>query len=93
MNTYGKNFRFSIFGESHGDCIGCTIDGLPAGFVPDFDFVRRELKRRSPGAYIGSTSRRERDEYKVISGMYNGRLPVCPLPLFFRITMLIHHRI
>ena len=83
MNTYGKNFRFSIFGESHGDCIGCTIDGLPAGFAPDFDFVSRELSRRSPGAYIGSTSRRERDEYKVISGMYNGRTTGMPLTVIF----------
>lgn len=83
MNTYGRNFRFSIFGESHGKCVGCTIDGLPAGFAPDFDFVRHELDRRSPGAYTGSTPRKETDEYEVLSGMYNGKATGMPLTVVF----------
>ena len=49
MNTFGNIFRVEIFGESHGPALGCTLDGLPAGFQPDLEDIVFELSRRRPG--------------------------------------------
>lgn len=86
MNTFGNSFRISIFGESHGECIGCTIDGLPAGFKPNLSLIDEELKLRSPRVDYGSTSRRESDNYKIISGYYSERCTGMPLTVFFQNT-------
>lgn len=83
MNTFGSLFRISIFGESHGECIGCTIDGLPAGFKPDLLCINEEIKLRSPRQDSGSTSRHERDTYKIISGYYSERCTGMPLTVLF----------
>ncbi len=83
MNTLGNLFRISIFGESHGDCIGCTIDGLPAGFEPEWTLVNDELKLRMPRKSYESTSRYEADSYKIISGYYNGHCSGMPLTVLF----------
>lgn len=83
MNTFGHNFRISIFGESHGCCIGCTIDGLPAGFAPDLDAVRDELALRKPKKTIGSTDRDEDDDFSIVSGFFKGRCTGMPLTAIF----------
>ena len=83
MNTFGKLFRISIFGESHGSCIGCTIDGLPAGFKPDLESVRNELMLRAPGSGIESTSRRETDDFRILSGFYSDRCTGMPMTAVF----------
>ena len=49
MNTFGKNVRVTIFGESHGAAIGCTLEGLPAGFKLDMEALNAFLARRTPG--------------------------------------------
>ena len=79
MSTFGNRFKISVFGESHGECIGVVIEGLPAGFAPDFDAVRRELARRAPGIGLGSTPRKEADEFEIMSGIFNGRTTGAPL--------------
>lgn len=84
MNTIGKSFRITIFGESHGSSIGCTIDGLPSGFAPDFELIRAGLARRSPSGAISDTSRRERDDFEILSGFYNERLTGAPFTVVFK---------
>ncbi len=77
-NTFGKNISVTIFGESHGDAIGAVIDGLPAGVEVDEDFISSQLSLRRPTGKI-STSRREADEFRIISGCFNGKTTGTPL--------------
>ncbi|MDR0445722.1 MAG: chorismate synthase [Oscillospiraceae bacterium] len=87
MNSqWGKKFKISVFGESHGDAIGVVIGGLPAGFEPDFTEVRRELQRRAPGQSDNATPRREADEFEILSGMLDGRTTGAPLMALCRNT-------
>ena len=75
----GNKLKISIFGESHGAGIGVVIDGLPAGFSLDTDCINRQMKRRAPGTSILSTSRKEEDEYKILSGIFRGKTTGTPL--------------
>lgn len=84
MNSFGDHIKLSVFGKSHGKVVGCTLDGLPAGFRPDLDAVRFELNRRSPRASSESTSRREDDEFEILSGLYNGCIDGTPLCVVFK---------
>lgn len=78
MNTFGKNIRISLFGESHGEAIGITIDGLPAGLAINHEKIKNALKRRQ-GLEEISTPRREPDEYQIISGSLNNHTTGAPL--------------
>ena len=71
MNTFGHNFRFTSFGESHGLAIGGVIDGVPAGIHIDFNLIREELARRAGKGTIGVSPRalREPDEVEWLSGV------------------------
>lgn len=71
MNTFGHNFRFTSFGESHGLAIGGVIDGVPAGLHIDFNLIREELARRAGKGTIGVSPRalREPDEIEWLSGV------------------------
>ncbi|MBR4296506.1 MAG: chorismate synthase [Clostridia bacterium] len=78
-NTFGNNVSYTLFGESHGDEIGIVIDGLAPGIKIDTDFIRLQLDRRRPSGRI-STSRTETDEFRIVSGIWNGRTtgtPIC----------------
>jgi chorismate synthase len=70
-NTFGKIFKLSSFGESHGTAIGGVIDGCPAGLKIDFDFINKQLKRRRPGQSKLTTSRNESDNVEFLSGIFN----------------------
>ncbi len=75
-----KNLSLSIFGESHGKCIGAVITGFPAGFEIDFDEIRRDMDRRKPGRDKLSTPRKEEDDFEFVSGILNGvttGAPIC----------------
>ena len=76
---WGQNLRVSIFGESHGAGIGIVLDGLPSGLAVDWDEVARELKRRAPGQNAMSTTRKEADVPKILSGVFNGYTTGTPL--------------
>ena len=67
MNTFGKIFTITTYGESHGAAVGGIVDGMPAGIDIDMDFVQAELARRRPGQSKITTSRNEADE--VVHGM------------------------
>lgn len=79
MNTIGRVCTLTIYGESHGASIGAVLDGLPAGFVVDWDEVRREMARRAPGKSELATARHEADEFTVESGYVNGHTTGTPL--------------
>ncbi|HEY9487681.1 MAG TPA: chorismate synthase, partial [Chryseosolibacter sp.] len=71
-NSFGKLFRITTFGESHGPAIGVTIDGCPAGLPIDEAFIQSELSRRKPGQSRITTQRKEDDTLKLLSGVFEG---------------------
>lgn len=82
MNTYGKKFRISIFGESHGELIGVVMDGVPAGIqLSEADFME-DLGRRKSGAK-GTTPRKEDDLPAIVSGVCDGCTTGAPLAVVF----------
>jgi chorismate synthase len=85
MNTFGRIFRISIFGESHGPLVGITIDGCPAGIdLTEADFLP-DLERRKAGA-AGTTPRQEADLPKLMTGVFNGKTTGAPLTVIFENT-------
>lgn len=82
MNTIGRKFRVSIFGESHGELIGVVLDGVPAGLeLSEQDFLE-DIRRRRSGAR-GTTPRIEDDTPKIVSGVYSGHTTGAPLTVVF----------
>ncbi|MGL4292278.1 MAG: chorismate synthase [Bacteroidales bacterium] len=73
MNTFGKIFRLTSFGESHGVGVGGVIDGMPAGIEVDMDFIQSELDRRRPGQSSIVTPRKESDKVEFLSGIFEGK--------------------
>src|SRR5688500_3802213 len=71
-NSFGKIFRITTFGESHGPAIGGIIDGCPAGLPIDEPFIQAELGRRKPGQSRITTQRKEEDNVRVLSGVFEG---------------------
>lgn len=71
-NNFGNIFKLSTFGESHGEAIGGVIDGCPAGLTIDFDFIKTEMQRRKPGQSAIVTQRKEEDEVRFLSGIFEG---------------------
>jgi len=80
MNSFGKIFRVSLFGESHGPAIGVIIDGCPAGIPINPDDFTMDLSRRQSGI-LGTTKRRETDQPEIISGIFNGVTTGAPLTI------------
>ena len=78
--TWGKNIRLTIFGESHGDCVGIVIDGIKPGVEIDYDYIYSEMKRRRPGNKM-STARSEEDLPRIISGVFNGYTTGAPITI------------
>ena len=81
---WGSKIKLSIFGESHGNAIGITIDGLPAGFSIDMDKIMMEMARRAPGKSSLSTPRKESDIPEILSGYFEGKTTGPPLCAIIR---------
>ena len=71
--------KYTIFGESHGPAIGVTLTGVPAGLELDWEAIRFDMARRAPGQNALSTARKEADEVKVLSGVFEGKTTGAPL--------------
>ncbi len=71
--------RYSLFGESHGPAIGIVLQGVPSGLAVDADFIRAEMARRAPGKSPLATARSEKDEVRILSGVFEGK--ACGTPL------------
>lgn len=83
MNTFGRIFRISIFGESHGECVGIVIDGCPAGLSLSPEDMLPDLERRKGGQGKGTTPRKEDDYPLIKSGVFNGKTTGFPITILF----------
>ncbi len=79
-NTFGSNLALTLFGESHGEMIGAVLDGIAPGIVIDDAYIRAQLSLRRPAGKI-STARREADEYRIVSGVFEGKTTGTPLTI------------
>jgi len=83
MNSFGRLFRVSIFGESHGENVGVVIDGCPAGIPLTVDDFSADLERRKGGAK-GTTPRKEDDIPEMVSGVFNNKTTGVPITILFK---------
>lgn len=85
-NTFGRALRLTTWGESHGPAIGCVLDGFPPGMEITEDEIRVELERRATGRSRHTSQRREKDDVKILSGVFEGRTTGTPISLFIENT-------
>jgi chorismate synthase len=83
-NSFGRIFRISTFGESHGKAIGVIVDGCPAGLSIDEGFIQAELQRRKPGQSKITTQRKEEDQVEILSGVFEGKSTGTPISMLIR---------
>ena len=81
FNTFGKVFRFTTWGESHGPAIGCIIDGCPPLIQLNEHDIQKELDRRKPGQSKFTTQRKESDKVQILSGVFEGKTTGTPISL------------
>ncbi|MFA5771465.1 MAG: chorismate synthase [Thermoplasmata archaeon] len=81
MNTYGTSFRISVFGESHGHCIGTLVKGCPPGLALNEGDIQTELDRRKPGKSAIATQRKEEDRVKILGGVFDGKTTGAPIAM------------
>lgn len=85
-NTFGRLFRITTFGESHGKAVGVIVDGIPALIELEIDDIQKELDRRRPGQSAITTDRAEEDNVEILSGLFEGKTTGTP------IAMLVYNR-
>ena len=83
-NSFGKIFKISTYGESHGEAIGVIIDGCPSGIKIEEIDIQKELDRRRPGQSKITTQRKESDSVQILSGVFNGKTTGSPISLFIK---------
>jgi len=81
FNTFGKQFRFTTWGESHGPAIGCVIDGCPPNIKLKEQDIQVELDKRKPGQSKFTTQRKEDDKVQILSGVFEGKTTGTPISL------------
>ena len=81
FNTFGKFFRFTTWGESHGPAIGCIIDGCPPLIQLKEQDIQIELNKRKPGQSKFTTQRKESDKVQILSGVFEGKTTGTPISL------------
>ena len=86
FNTFGKLFRFTTWGESHGPAIGCVVDGCPPNINIKEHDIQNELNRRKPGQSKFTTQRKEDDKINILSGIFEGKTTGTP------ISMIIYNK-
>jgi chorismate synthase len=85
-NSFGFMFRFTTFGESHGEALGVIIDGMPANLLVSLDDLKTELKRRAPGQHKVHTGRKEEDTPEILSGVFENKTLGTPITVIVRNT-------
>ena len=81
FNTFGKLFRFTTWGESHGPAIGCVVDGCPPNIAISEKDIQIELNKRRPGQSKFVTQRKEKDQVQILSGVFQGKTTGTPFAL------------
>ena len=79
-NSFGKNIQITLFGESHGETIGVVIDGLAPGLAIDLGYIQKRMEQRKAKGRI-STQRHEADEFRIVSGWFEGYTTGTPLTI------------
>src|SRR5690606_4068812 len=85
-NSFGELFRITTFGESHGPALGAIVDGCPPGLALSEEDLQGELDRRKPGTSRYTTQRREPDQVKILSGVFDGKTTGTPIGLVIENT-------
>ena len=83
-NSFGKLFRITTFGESHGKALGAIVEGCPAGLEIDEEQIRLEMQRRKPGQSKITTQRKEEDEIEILSGVFEGKSTGTPIGIVIK---------
>ena len=86
FNTFGKIFRFTTWGESHGPAIGCIVDGCPPNIPLSVKDIQKDMERRKPGKSKFTSQRKESDKVEILSGVFQGRTTGTP------ISMIIYNK-
>jgi len=81
FNTFGKIFRFTTWGESHGPAIGCVVDGCPPNIPISERDIQRDMDRRRPGQSKFTTQRKESDKVSILSGVFQGKTTGTPISI------------
>ena len=80
-NSFGNLLKFTTWGESHGEAIGCVVDGFPANIPIDLKFIQSRLDLRKPGQSKFTTQRKEDDKVQILSGVFEGKTTGTPISL------------
>ena len=91
FNTFGKFFRFTTWGESHGPAIGCVVDGCPPNIKLNIRDIQLELNKRKPGQSKFTTQRKEDDKVEILSGTFEGKTTGTPISMTVSYTHLRAH--
>ncbi len=81
FNSFGRLFRFTTWGESHGPALGAVVDGCPPGIALSEEDIQPWLDKRRPGTSRFTTQRREPDQVRILSGVFEGRTTGTPISL------------
>ena len=84
FNTFGKIFRFTTWGESHGPAIGCIVDGCPPNISLSEQDIQKDMNRRRPGNSKFVSQRKESDRIEILSGIFNGKTTGTPIAILIR---------
>ncbi|MCK5555412.1 MAG: chorismate synthase [Alphaproteobacteria bacterium] len=85
-NTFGTLFKYTTWGESHGVAIGCVIDGVPPRLDLSEEYIQQFLDKRKPGQSRHTTARQEKDQVKILSGVFEGKTTGTPISLMIENT-------
>ena len=80
-SSIGKVFKVTTWGESHGEALGCVIEGVPPNLSLNERYIQRDLDKRKPGQSKFTTQRKEDDKVKILSGVFNGKTTGTPISL------------
>lgn len=80
-NSFGTLFRVTTWGESHGKALGVVIDGCPPRIELSEEYIQKEMEKRRPGQYVGSSPRKERDRIEILSGVFEGKTLGSPISI------------
>ena len=80
-SSFGKVFKISTWGESHGHALGCIVDGVPPNIPLTEQYIQKDLNKRKPGQSKFTTQRKEKDEVKILSGVFEGKTTGTPISL------------
>ena len=80
-NSFGKLFKLTTWGESHGKALGCVIEGVPSNIKISESFIQKFLDKRKPGQSKFTTQRKEKDKVEILSGIFGGLTTGTPISL------------